>query len=337
MSLSTSFFEKINAEQQLSSKDQQLLQKVWSASANKNSNGASATNKLNKPNKGAGYKSAGDENRDGSFNCISSGHHALDSLLSTKGWPLGLMTEIGLSQAGIGELRLLLPALRALQQTTLSKRHILWLAPPFTPLATSLIKEGLDIDYLTIAEPGNVKETVWAYEQALLSASCAAVIAWTGAYQLSSKEIRRLQLAAQTSQGLSILFRDEACLQQASASPLRLSLQSNANSEMEVHIGKQPKHWGDQRCTLSLHPHYEYWQRLPVELLPHSNQRSKQKSKQKNNQCIADKASQQASQQTLQKAPQKALQKEQMASVSSISAPAHLSSESTATHKSNFD
>ncbi|HWK53948.1 MAG TPA: hypothetical protein VNR18_06245, partial [Hyphomicrobiales bacterium] len=45
---------------------------------------------------------------------ISTTHSALDQALPDAGWPLGALTELLCEQTGIGELFLLLPALRAL-------------------------------------------------------------------------------------------------------------------------------------------------------------------------------------------------------------------------------
>lgn len=214
-------------------------------------------------------------------NSIRSGHDKFDCLLSQNGWPLSLLTEIGLADHGIGEIRLLVPALRELQQNP-STRHIVWVAPPYLPLASSLIKEGLDSRYLTIVQPKTIADTIWAYEQALLSESCGAVIGWTGSHQLKNRELRRLQLAAERSHGLSILLRDQSCLTKSSSCHLRLSLKATRLGELEVHIIKQPQHWGGLHCTLSLSPHYEQWQRLPVALLPQHQPSDKQYGSQSN-------------------------------------------------------
>src|SRR5256885_13011998 len=64
---------------------------------------------------------------------VPSGFSVLDGELPGGGWPTGGLTEILGLQQGIGELRLLLPALAAL--TTAGKRRV-WRAPPhpaFTP------------------------------------------------------------------------------------------------------------------------------------------------------------------------------------------------------------
>ena len=117
----------------------------------------------------------------------------------------------------------------------------------------------------------NIAETLWATEQALLADCCMAVFSWTGKHDLSLRQLRRLQLATQKTQAWNVIFRHSDCLQQASPSGLRMQLQSNAYSQLETHIVKQPYGWAGQRCTLSMSPHYENWQRLPAHLLPHKN------------------------------------------------------------------
>ncbi|MFT7527635.1 MAG: protein ImuA [Arenicella sp.] len=200
---------------------------------------------------------------------VSSGYPKLDKQLHLNGWPLASTVELGLSQAGIGELRLLAPALRELQNN--HHQNIIWVAPPFLPYAPALIKEQIDISRLTIVQTNNIQDSLWAAEQALLSECCSAVLLWTGNYNLSIRELRRLHLAAQKSKTWNVLFRHSDCLKQASAASLRLHLQANSFSQLNVHIVKQPQGWAGQSCTLSLQPHYENWQRLSASLLPQAN------------------------------------------------------------------
>ena len=218
---------------------------------------------------------------------VSTGHKPLDKVLHSNGWPLAMTTEIGLKNPGAGELRLLIPALRKLSNSDLihelkpktsskksSQTHskkILWIAPPFVPFAPSLVKEKIDLSKLTVVQTNNISDTLWATEQALLAECCAAVFCWTGTYNLSTHQMRRLQLAAEQSASWHVLLRHSDCLKQSSTAGLRLHIEANSYSKLKVHVLKQPQGWGGQRCTLSLHPHYENWQRLPVTLLPHHN------------------------------------------------------------------
>ena len=201
-------------------------------------------------------------------NILDTGYPELNQQLHIGGWPLASTTELGLSQPGIGELRLLLPALRKLAQ----QQHIICIAPPYLPFAPALLKEGIDVSKLIIVQSSHKHDTLWASEQALLAGCCAAVLSWTGRQDLSARELRRLQLAAEKSGTWNVLFRHSDCLQQASASTLRLHLTSNTYSQLEINVLKQPGGWGGQHCSLSLAPHYENWQRLSVDLLPQHNQ-----------------------------------------------------------------
>lgn len=215
---------------------------------------------------------------------ISTGHKALNEALHNGGWPLATTTEIGLTEPGIGELRLLMPSIRKILNDDLKQgfndktssnklprkgRNIIWIAPPLLPFAPALIKEKIDVSRLTIVQTHNAQDTLWAAEQALLSESCAAVFCWTGTHKLSTHQMRRLQLAAEQSASWHLLFRHSDCLKQSSTASLRIHLKANSHSKLDVHVLKQPQGWGGQRCTLSLQPYYENWQRLPVELLPH--------------------------------------------------------------------
>ena len=204
-------------------------------------------------------------------NTLDTGFSELNELLHGQGWPLHTCNEFGLNEFGIGELRLLLPGLRLLSQQHYSHANILWIAPPFLPFAPALVKEQIDVGKLSVVQTKNIDETLWATEQALLADCCAAVFSWTGKHDLSMRQLRRLQLATQKTKAWNVLFRHSDCLQQASPSGLRLQLQSNAYSQLEAHIIKQPYGWAGQRCTLSLPPHYENWQRLPAHLWAHHN------------------------------------------------------------------
>jgi len=180
---------------------------------------------------------------------VDTGFTELNAALHGSGWPIKSMTELGLSYDGIGELRLLLPALRQLQEHSLQKNIIL-VNPPYLPFAPAWAKEGIQVDRLTIINTNNIKDTLWSIEHCISAECCAAVLGWTGRYNINTQELRRLQLATEKSNTWNVLLR-------------------------HINILKQPNGWGGQQCTLSLHPHYENWQRIPVELLPHSAKNEK--------------------------------------------------------------
>jgi hypothetical protein len=66
---------------------------------------------------------------------VPSGWPRLDAQLPGGGWPLGTLIELLLAEPGVGELRLLLPALRALTHARADDAHhwLAWIAPPHLP------------------------------------------------------------------------------------------------------------------------------------------------------------------------------------------------------------
>ena len=77
---------------------------------------------------------------------LTTGFAPLDRYLPGGGWPVGALIEVFVDRYGIGELRLLIPALRALtgDQTTSAKKWLVWISPPFVPYAPAL-GEGIDV------------------------------------------------------------------------------------------------------------------------------------------------------------------------------------------------
>lgn len=211
---------------------------------------------------------------------LDTGYPALNALLHGGGWPQYASNEFYLppSGGGFGEMRLLLPALARLAgdkpgggQRSGAAGTVFWIAPPFIPFAPALLQEHIDIQRLMIVRSECLQDSLWAAEQALLSGCCAAVFTWTGNAVIAARELRRLQLAAQQNASWHVLFRDHQCLALPSPSSLRVRLQPDSMSRLTLDIIKQPGGWAGQQCTLSVGPHFEQWQRLPVELLPYYN------------------------------------------------------------------
>src|SRR5574337_1508598 len=73
---------------------------------------------------------------------IGTGYPALDALLIDRGWPKAGLVELLSDRTGIGELRLLGPALAAL--TADEQRWIAWIDPPYIPYAPALAEIGSD-------------------------------------------------------------------------------------------------------------------------------------------------------------------------------------------------
>ncbi len=148
---------------------------------------------------------------------VASGHPALDAQLPGGGWPLHALTELLLARAGIGELRLLAPALGKLAS---AERSIVLLAPPHLPYGPALQTLGLPLDRLLVVHADQPADRLWAAEQTLKSASFGALIAWLP--QARPEQLRRLQLAAQSANGLVFLMRPLPAQHESSPAPLRL-------------------------------------------------------------------------------------------------------------------
>jgi hypothetical protein len=150
---------------------------------------------------------------------VSSGFAVLDAALPGGGWPAGALTELMPSHEGIGELRLLGPALASLAA---QGRGLAWIAPPYLPYAPALAAAGIELARLLIVKTRTPQETLWAFEQALASNACGAVLAWVSTIKYPA--LRRLQLAAEGSRALALAFRPPSAAQESSPAALRLAL-----------------------------------------------------------------------------------------------------------------
>lgn len=171
---------------------------------------------------------------------LASGYPELDRHLPGRGWPTGALTEILTEQYGIGELRLLMPALVRLGAEDAQSNYgepgwIAWIAPPFQPYPPALMQCGIDLSRMLIVRPRDAGEILWSTEQALSSGTCAAVLFWTET--LDDKAGRRLQLAAEKGHSWAVAFRPMAARRQPSAAALRLELHAG-NEGTHVHILK---------------------------------------------------------------------------------------------------
>lgn len=194
---------------------------------------------------------------------LPTGYAALDRCLPGAGWPRQGLIEILADQRGIGELRLLLPALAALcrDEGAASEIYppprpdhagsapvgltqpphdrgsggwIAWVSPPFRPYAPSLAAWGIDVGRMLIVNSAGTTE--WAMDQALRSESCSAVLGW--ANPRDPHALRRLQLAAETSRSLAVLYRPLQAGLTPSPAVLRLALLGGGTGGLQVRIVK---------------------------------------------------------------------------------------------------
>ncbi len=197
---------------------------------------------------------------------MASGFAGLDAELPGGGWPRRALSELLLPHAGVGEIRLLAPALVAAQR---AGRLVMFFDPPAALSAAALAGFGFDVDELLVvqtrarvmrdrwrlaplaAPPGGVtglgtarcpegagSDSLWALEQALKSGHVGAVVAWLPP-RLRSERLRRLQLAAHSHDGPAFVMREAAVAGRPTASPLRLGLQAGGADRLRVRVLKR--------------------------------------------------------------------------------------------------
>ncbi len=149
--------------------------------------------------------------------CVTTGYPALSKELPGGGWPLGGMVELLLAQAGIGELRLLQPAL-----VQLASRKIALLQAPYVPHAAAFAALGIARRDLLWLRSKQQADALWAAEQVLHSGSCGVLLLWQ--QHVRGESLRRLQLAAQSGNSLFCLLRPLSLARDASPAVLRLLL-----------------------------------------------------------------------------------------------------------------
>ena len=147
-----------------------------------------------------------------------TGFPALDRELPNHGWPRSTLVELLLQQSGIGEMQLLKPTLAALAK----QQKIALVQPPYIPQATCARAWGIDPEKLLWLRTTHTGDALWATEQILKNGSCGAVVLWQS--NVRSESLRRLNLAAQTTETHFWLIRPLACARDASPAPLRLAL-----------------------------------------------------------------------------------------------------------------
>ncbi|HSW04433.1 translesion DNA synthesis-associated protein ImuA [Aquabacterium sp.] len=193
----------------------------------------------------------------------ASGFAPLDAVLPGGGWPHRVLTELLLPHPGLGELRLLAPALAAVSRSFSSpgaagSHCVMLFDPPAGLYGSALAQLGLDARHWLVvrgrvphgrpaaaaARQGPLRQllpnadVLWALEQALKSGHVGAVLAWLPA-PLKADAVRRLQLAAQAHDGPAFVFREIEARHRPSAAPLRLLLQSAGADALQLQVLKR--------------------------------------------------------------------------------------------------
>lgn len=179
---------------------------------------------------------------------ICTGFKTLNQHLPGQGWPKAALVEVMLASAGVGELRLFVPALRYLSQQS---RWLAWVAPPFIPYAPALHALGIDISKILVIHPRNHQDALWAVERACKSGSCSSVFAWLDERKLKYRDTQRLQIAAKQGNTLSCLFRPHSAGQsRSSLAELRLLIHELERGMLRLSINKRRGGWPIDNLTL---------------------------------------------------------------------------------------
>ena len=176
---------------------------------------------------------SGANNFPGSIRTEATGWPELDRLLPGGGWPAGALTELYCPVEGIGEFSLLMPLIVRL--TTAGKRVAL-VSPPHLPYSQALASRGVKLDKLVLLSPQSARDTLWAAEQTLRCAAVGLVVAWP--QRAGDRELRRLQLAAETSGATLIVYRPAREARTFSPAALRVLVKPAGMASLELEVLK---------------------------------------------------------------------------------------------------
>ncbi|MBA5686326.1 translesion DNA synthesis-associated protein ImuA [Duganella sp. LX47W] len=149
---------------------------------------------------------------------MATGHAMLDQELPNGGWPRSALVELLVQQHGIGEMQLLKPALAGLSR----QQRVAFIQPPYLPHVMACRSWRLNEQNVLWLRPKSSADALWSAEQILKNGSCGAVVLWQS--NVRPESLRRLNLAAQSTDTWLWLIRPLAAAADASVSPLRIAL-----------------------------------------------------------------------------------------------------------------
>lgn len=172
---------------------------------------------------------------------VSTGYQTLDKALN-GGFPKSGLVHIK-SLVGLGEMRLVLPAIKAQAQ----KQFCAFVAAPFLLNAEFLIGEGLTLDKVMIIDithdKHSTEQKLWSAEQCAKSGACAAIFIWHERLQVA--QAKKLELAAIKGQCLIFLF--EAGKHQQANLPVSLAMSLSRDKRdqqaVNIKVDKQKVGW----------------------------------------------------------------------------------------------
>ncbi|SAK75591.1 recombinase RecA [Caballeronia temeraria] len=180
---------------------------------------------------------------------VDTGYAALSAELPGGGWPLGALVELLVQQPGIGEMRLMRPALARVAQD--ARRPVVLLQAPHVPNALAFSYLGVPLDKLMWLRASKTADALWSAERVLQAGSCGALLFWQ--QHIRSEALRRLHLAAQATETLLILLRPLASAQDASPATLRLGVRP-AEGGIAVDVIKRRGPNRTEPLTVTLQP-----------------------------------------------------------------------------------
>ncbi len=177
---------------------------------------------------------------------VETGYAALSAELPGGGWPLGALVDLLIQQPGVGEMRLLRPAL-AVQ----GRRPIALVQPPHVPNGPAFAYLDVPLEQLMQVRASKMADALWSAEQILRAGTCGALLFW--AQQVHTASLRRLHLAAQSSDTLFVMVRPLTAAQEASPALLRLAVRP-ADDGISVDIVKRRGPTRAEALSIPLHP-----------------------------------------------------------------------------------
>ncbi len=165
---------------------------------------------------------------------LATGHDALDAELPGGGWPLGGLTELLCPQPGIGECRLLRPALSAL---CAGAERIALVGSPYLPNAVRLVGWDFSPEQVVWVRAAKPSDLLWAAEQIVRSQAFGGVLLWLD--QARPGVLRRLQVLAQAGESAIWVFRPVQALRESSPAVLRLGLAPVAGDTLSIAFHKR--------------------------------------------------------------------------------------------------
>lgn len=177
----------------------------------------------------------------------STGFKELDQALQ-GGFPEHGVVDID-TPIGIGEIRLLLPALRARQQQ--HERLLVFISAPMQINGEMLAEYGFPLEQVLIIQPQNVEHALWSAEQCLRSGCAHSVLLWHQELEIS--QAKRLQLAAEQGDALHFIFRHQHQL--SLSLPVNLAMKLRPHRQgINIQVTKRKGGWPDGAFNIDMSP-----------------------------------------------------------------------------------